>query len=982
MPRVGMPGRARRRATVRAGAALLACSVIGAAMAQAESEPPARFDLAGGGAWVASSTVGQLTLIDGGTAEVAARVAVGPPGRDLRSVQSGTVGYALDRALGTVRRVDPATFVAAPPVAVIEGAPGELAVHPRGDTMYVVDGERGRVAVTDSVSVSVLRGEVQSLAEPVASSVVDGDGRLWALGASTGDLTWFDGTERSERRQAVADPAAAELVVVDGVAAVVERAGRSVRALDGDGSFGDDACLEIDPADPSVKVGGSDGDHRIYVVSGEDGVLRVSDLGSGACGEVAIDVAAPDSDLGTPQEAQDRVFVPDYTRGRVAIVDLDTREVTYTGELVTAGTRFELFDEDGIVFYNDPGSERAGVVRIDGTYAAVEKYDPDQPGNGVEPEDGRDHPPAPDAGEDGSGEGRDEAAAEDEPGADQTPNEPGGSDDPADDPAVADGSGAGDDGVPPDAGGPADPGADPAAGLAPAGGPPGVPGTPPPGGPGGPAPEDTGSRLAIFGPAATEIGDPITLQVRPVDPDDTVSGVRWTFGDGDTGTGTEVDHAWDRAGRFQVTVEGTLGSGGPVATALVTIDVVEPLPDPPEAFFTASATRVRVGDSVTFSNQSRNNPTEWSWTFAGADGPGTSSLPTPPPQRWTSPGTYTVELTVRRGDDEDSFSLAITVDPALPAFPALSAITSTPGGPYDTLTTYQFRADASGPVTSCEWILSRDSLDPTTVGCQVTPTGQGTRLTASVRFPSDSVNLVEVSVTGPGGSDREPLPVVVSTPVRPVPAITVAGATFSGGVYQARTDASVTFTAGVTGDYRVLEWHDDVSGTTVEGPAWSPALSAGRHTITLTAVSDLYGRVPTSVTVDVRQPDTPPEVRALAGPALVFGLGAEARDPETGIVWVEVYAHVIGTCIVDGVETPYDRNFSSTPVGVATAPFDGISPDGTIAETTGPDGTVSVIVTYPFCPQGAEWGPVSFVEVWAVAENGDGVRATSSRVGF
>ncbi len=48
-----------------------------------------------------------------------------------------------------MRRVDPATFVAGSPVEVIEGARRDLTLHPSDDLMYVVDHERGKVAVTD-----------------------------------------------------------------------------------------------------------------------------------------------------------------------------------------------------------------------------------------------------------------------------------------------------------------------------------------------------------------------------------------------------------------------------------------------------------------------------------------------------------------------------------------------------------------------------------------------------------------------------------------------------------------------------------------------------------------------------------------------------------------------------------------------------------------------------------------------------------------
>ena len=126
------------------------------------------------------------------------------------------------------------------------------------------------------------------------------------------------------------------------------------------------------------------------------------------------------------------MFIPDFSDGTVVVVDLESREVTRTAELVAPGTEFELFDRDGIVFYNDPGSERAGVVRIDGSFAAVRKYDPERPGAGVVPADGTsaDDPGTPDATEAGAGEGVDEGAVGgQDPGGDEPEpeaDEPGG----------------------------------------------------------------------------------------------------------------------------------------------------------------------------------------------------------------------------------------------------------------------------------------------------------------------------------------------------------------------------------------------------------------------------------------------------------------------------------------------------------------------------------------------------------------------------
>jgi hypothetical protein len=169
---------------------------------------------------------------------------------------------------------------------------------------------------------------------------------------------------------------------VDGAPVLVDRAGGAVHRIGGEGALGACACVDIDAGDATVRFGGSH-DDLVYAVSGGQGVLRVSDLGSGECSDVAIPLFDPGDELGAPVEARGRVFVPNFTTGTVAVVDVDDEHVVVTDEPVAEGT-FELFDRDGIVFYNDPDSERAGVIHVDGSVSATEKYDPANPDAGLD----------------------------------------------------------------------------------------------------------------------------------------------------------------------------------------------------------------------------------------------------------------------------------------------------------------------------------------------------------------------------------------------------------------------------------------------------------------------------------------------------------------------------------------------------------------------------------------------------------------------
>jgi len=362
-------------------APLVALGGIGL-LTRAGGSPPARVDLRSGGAWVAS-TVGLMTLIDGSSAQVVARVDVGDASSGLTAVQAGPVGYAVDGTRGTVVRVDPRTYTPGPPTRVVTGTPADVVARATQESVYVLDEGRGRVAVADADDLAKRRGDEVSVADGVRSSVLDRDGRLWLLGETTGDLVWFDGPERHTRPDVVDDPAGAELVMAGGSPVVVDRTARTVRRVGRGGGETARACIDIRGDDDSVRFGAAAAGVRVYAVSGDQGVLRVSDLATGRCASVAVTVAGAGAELGPPVEARGRVFVPDYTTGKVVVVDVDRDRVVVTDEPVAEGP-FELFVEDGFVFYNDPDSERAGVIHVDGSADRVLKYDPTNPGAGLD----------------------------------------------------------------------------------------------------------------------------------------------------------------------------------------------------------------------------------------------------------------------------------------------------------------------------------------------------------------------------------------------------------------------------------------------------------------------------------------------------------------------------------------------------------------------------------------------------------------------
>ncbi len=489
--------------TAIAGAATLAVAGALFVAGMRGGYPTTRPQLLSGAAWLASAQVGQVTLLDGSSAEVAAQVQVANRGDRLDVVQQAATAYAVNRSTGTIRRVDGATFDVTPPAAPLPDARDGLRAFAGPDALYALDSRRGVLTSADPATLAD-RGAPIPLATEInpQAAALDDAGRLWVLDTGTGDLVWIDHGQRHSRR-AVAAPGAGLLVLADGAPVVVDTGRRTATQLDPhDGSTRATVALDLRAGD-RLQVGGSPHTSRIYLVASR-GVLAICDLTETSCGSAVTLGDADGGDLGSPVETGGRLFVPDYAGGKVWIVDLQRARVVAQPKILDPRTRFQLLTRDGVVFYNDPDSEHAGVIRLDGGVNAVAKYDPKHPDNGL-------------SGKTGSG-----------PDSPPPPTDPPGT---------------------------------------PPGTPP--PNQPPPSDPNQPDPgtrpdQPYQVRISVSKPTA-QVGEDIAIKVVASGPKQP-TGARWTFGDGQSATGTVVSHHWDAAQTYQVSVRATFADGR-VATA-------------------------------------------------------------------------------------------------------------------------------------------------------------------------------------------------------------------------------------------------------------------------------------------------------------------------------------------------------------------------------------------------------------------------------
>ncbi|MBO4615281.1 MAG: PKD domain-containing protein [Bacteroidales bacterium] len=115
-----------------------------------------------------------------------------------------------------------------------------------------------------------------------------------------------------------------------------------------------------------------------------------------------------------------------------------------------------------------------------------------------------------------------------------------------------------------------------------------------------------------------------------------------------------------------------------------------PMITTPEAAFTANVTSICPGATVTFTDQTTNDPTSWSWNF-GDGGTSTAQNPT---HTYETAGTYTVTLVAgnANGTDTETKTNYITVN-------AAPTVTASNDGPYCVGGTAALSANVSGATT-------------------------------------------------------------------------------------------------------------------------------------------------------------------------------------------------------------------------------------------------------------------------------------------
>jgi predicted outer membrane repeat protein len=156
----------------------------------------------------------------------------------------------------------------------------------------------------------------------------------------------------------------------------------------------------------------------------------------------------------------------------------------------------------------------------------------------------------------------------------------------------------------------------------------------------------------------------------------------------------------------------------------------------PAANFTADNTNGTAPQTVKFSDLSTGNITNYYWDF----GDGITSTDANPTHVYSTPGTYTVTLTVTGpgGSSTETFTNYVTVNLAAPV--CNFTVNSTSGIAPESV---QFTDKSTGNVTSYAWDFNNDGVIDSTLQNPVWT------------YSAAGVYSVSETVTGPGGSSTE-----------------------------------------------------------------------------------------------------------------------------------------------------------------------------------------------------------------------------------
>ncbi|MBL8164924.1 MAG: PKD domain-containing protein [Anaerolineae bacterium] len=334
---------------------------------------------------------------------------------------------------------------------------------------------------------------------------------------------------------------------------------------------------------------------------------------------------------------------------------------------------------------------------------------------------------------------------------------------------------------------------------------------------------------------------------------DAISAYAWDFnGDGVTDSTAETPPAYiyQTSGMFTASLRVT-GAGGKTITQ--TRQITVETPPAPIAAFSASPFFGTAPQVVTFTNYSAGVISSYAWDFNG-DGVTDSTVASPPPYIYSTPGLHTIQLTVSGpgGTSEPAIEYVIVEEAQMPSdVTAQFSVTPISGTAPLTVT---FNNTSTGSIASYAWDFNGDGV-----------TDSSDRAPLPFTFTEPGNYTVTLTVTGVDGSSQSASQsVVVSAPIIP------ASAAFALSPAAGTAPLVVSFTNLSTGDIASYAWDfngDGSSDSSDRAPLPLTFTEPGSYTITLTVTGVDGSTQSASQSVVVSAPIVPASAAFALSPA-------------------------------------------------------------------------------------------------------------------
>lgn len=355
--------------TVVVVVAALCATVLGGGLASRKS------DLLDGNTWVLG--VERVLRINPGSGQVDVQAKLPKqldgPGHDLRIEQSNVTTAVVDATSGdtytwNAGRGDfqrSSTRIA-----------GNNALHLTSKEAFSVDRGVGTVRRLDPQELATV-GSPLRIGTPVNDSVVDGAGTLWLSAPATRQVLAVraDGATDPRVKQRFALPlsgTAPRLTALRSGIMLSEAGGTTAYRV----RLGRGASERI----TTQKSGGSaqsaassDDDTSAVLDPRNRRVTRVAPKGDRRAASYSLGTAETSHQFGQPVVFADRVYVPDYTAGKVLRTDSDGRTKAFISDAKGTPGRLQLFVDDGRLWVNSPSGARAYYIDRSGNYTPILK---------------------------------------------------------------------------------------------------------------------------------------------------------------------------------------------------------------------------------------------------------------------------------------------------------------------------------------------------------------------------------------------------------------------------------------------------------------------------------------------------------------------------------------------------------------------------------------------------------------------------------